>query len=247
MSNKVIRRFSDLRKRVEYFLSSSAFLREEVGVFLTSVLPLGEVVIFGGMLRELSIRGNESFKSDVDLVIDVEDLYQLERALSEFGFQRNKFGGYRIKLSHWIIDIWDFKSTWAFKKQIVQGNKLSDLCKTTFFNWDAIIYNITTAEIHAIDGYIESISNGLLDINLKKSANPIGNIVRSFRYSNYYDAKFSLKLKNYIYKNLKNYTVQDVINYEKSSYDDSVISSNRISKLLNSADIHQKIHFSHSL
>ena len=78
------------------------------------------VLLFGGMLRDLSLVGNVGFKSDIDLVIDTEEDESLDYLLKTYSAKRNKFGGYRLCLSKWKVDIWMLKSTWAFREGYVK-------------------------------------------------------------------------------------------------------------------------------
>ena len=116
MSQQTIKKYPDLKKRIGQFLSSSRCYRDEIREFIETVKPLGELVIIGGMLRDLSLSGSGGFNSDVDFVIQIDDFEKLESALSKFIWTKNKFGGYRGKTGVWFVDLGTFDSTWAFRE-----------------------------------------------------------------------------------------------------------------------------------
>ena len=240
MPPQTIKKFSDLKKRISRFLYSKSFARDEIRLFIDKIKPLGDVVIIGGMLRDLSILGNEGFKSDVDLVILTDDTEKLERTLSGFEFDKNKFGGYRIKAGKWYVDLWPFNSTWAFHNGHVAGKDFKDLCKTTFFNWDGIIYEESSGTIHAIDGYIDFIHDRVLDINLEPNPNPMGNVIKVFRYYEKYDAVLMPRLVNYVHQILKDISCKDIFLYEKKSHEWPLLDMNRVQDIYNMIESHQK-------
>ena len=239
MARQTIKKFSDLRKRVNHFLEYKAYSRDEVISFIKRIERVGEVAIFGGMLRDLSILGNEGFNSDVDLVIDTEDVNELENILLTYRCYKNKYGGYRVILGKWKVDIWTLTSTWAFRTGLVEGRTLEDLCGTTFFNWDAIIFKIGSGEFYSIEGYIDHINERFLDINLMENFNELGNVIKSLRYYEKYDAKLSSRLASYVYKILSSNSYEDLYLAEKSSHDWPLLEKERIRKIYSLLKEHQ--------
>ncbi len=97
-----VAKLSDLRKRIGRFLTEKACGRNEVHQFLAKLEPIGELAIFGDMIRDIAFTGLEGFNSDIDLVIDVEppldENEQFLLIISNYSVERNKFGGFRISL-----------------------------------------------------------------------------------------------------------------------------------------------------
>lgn len=240
MSRQVVRKVSHLRKRVDRFLSSSTYGRDDVAAFVRKLGMLGPVVLFGGILRDLSILGNEGFHSDVDLVIDTDSEQSIEKFLAPYAYQRNKFGGYRIQLGRWKLDLWRFKTTWAISKGLVEGGTFADLCRTTFFDWDGIIYEIEGGRIKSVDGYIDRINRRVLSINLKENPNPAGNVVRAFRYCEKYDAQLSPELVRYINEFVGHLTGSGICAYEKNAHERPVLSENVASQIITLLKAHEE-------
>src|SRR5690554_5107071 len=79
---------------------------------LCSALPMGNVYLFGGVLRDLALFGTRGFCSDIDLVVD-EGWDTCVPFLEHLGARKNKFGGYRLWVAGWPVDIWSAEETWA--------------------------------------------------------------------------------------------------------------------------------------
>jgi len=240
MSTRPIKSFSDLKIRIGRFLNSPAFNRKEIRSFLSKVNSIGEVAIFGGMLRDLAISGSAGFKSDVDLVIKIENKNLLEEILSEYSLEKNKFGGFRVSLGIWKVDLWDFNDTWAFKEGYVEGNSIKDLCKTTFFNWDAIAYQLETGTVYSNEGYIESIHSKVLDINLEPNPSPLGNIIKASKYFEKYDASFSPRLTKNIYRVLEEVRNDKFHQFGNEYHKRRLIDIDRLLNLSQAIENHQK-------
>jgi len=127
------------------------------------------------------LEGNEKFRSDIDLVINTDNISLLESVLAPYSPHRTAFGGYRIGLRKWVVDLWPLQWTWAIRSGYVRGDSLSDLTKTTFFNWDAIVYEIGSGAIHFAPRYVDELKNRLLSINLAVNPNPEGTAIRALR------------------------------------------------------------------
>lgn len=239
MSAQAIKSTSDLKKRIDRFFSSSLHGRGEVRHFLSSLEDLGEIALFGGMLRDMSLASISEFNSDIDIVIDAKDTLSLDVFLAKFNAQRNKFGGYRLAISKWKIDIWELDSTWAFKHGHALGKSLDDLCKTTFFDWDGIIYHLNNAKIIAVDSYLDRLHSKIIDINLCENPNPVGNIIKAIRYCEKYDAKLSAKLARYVHHQIQYLSPAQISLFERTSHDRPVLDEQQINNLFDELSKHQ--------
>ena len=97
-----------LKKRVLRFFESPK--RAEVKHLVRVLSKGGEVLVFGGLLRDIALYGGDSFNSDIDLVVDCSPamLFDFfEKAAPSA--KKNHFGGYRVKVGGWSIDVWPIK------------------------------------------------------------------------------------------------------------------------------------------
>ncbi|GGC89344.1 hypothetical protein GCM10007418_06310 [Halopseudomonas salina] len=142
---------------------------------------MGEVLVFGGLLRDVAMFGIKEFYSDVDLVVECE-----QESLDVF-FQsipnayRNKFGGYRFQIGGWDVDVWSVRETWAFKKGLVNFIDRRSLLKTTVSNWDAILYSFKSRKIFVNSGYFEELKHGKLELVLAENPSELGVLMRLLR------------------------------------------------------------------
>lgn len=156
----------NLRKRITRYLSTRIEGRAELRQFLQTItIELKDSVIFGGMIRDFGLGYARSFRSDMDIVT-TSNAAEIYRLIKSFNPVRNKFGGLRFSAAGRLFDIWSFSDTWAIKEGVVKGDKIEDLCKTTFFTLDAAIFRLKDSSLVTAPKYEEQISSRILDINL---------------------------------------------------------------------------------
>lgn len=148
---------------------------------LASIRPLGEVVVFGGLLRNAALFGLSQFRSDIDLVVSSPDEPALRDALDILRPARTAFGGYRFRVDSFQVDVWPLDGTWAFREGLVKEVSIPNLVKTTFFNWDAIAFSLDSGRLFHRESYIEDIAARMLDVVLWRNPNPLGMAARAMR------------------------------------------------------------------
>lgn len=236
----VVKDFSALKKRVCRFLSSKKFERGEVYELIELTRKVGRVAIFGGMIRDLCIGGNRFFDSDVDLVIEQQDKTNLEVILKDYKYELNSFGGYRLHLKKWQVDIWNIENTWAFKNNVVQNCGVKSLVGTTFFNWDAIIYEIDSGTIYADEKYLQNLHERYLDINMVENPNILSTLVRALRMVIKLDARLSPRLRNFLCVNMVDYSTEDIVTYEQKKYWRSTLTNDVVSDIFLKMELHKR-------
>lgn len=169
-----------LKKRITRFFETPKNI--EVRQLIIELSTLGEVIAFGGVIRDLALYGAKSFNSDIDLVVDCSaeklDTYTTS---AKKRFSRNKFGGYRIETRNWIIDLWPLKKTWAFENANIRPITREGLLLTTITNWDAVAYSFKDKKILCNENYIETLNKGELDIVLASNPNDSSVLLRTLR------------------------------------------------------------------
>lgn len=158
----------------------------------------GRIALIGGMIRDLALFGNLDFRSDIDFVIVPHDLSLFEGHMSAIGARTNRFGGYALPPGKWQIDIWPMERTWARLENHVSGWTVGDLRKITFFNCDAIVYDLTHKKMYTNPNYFDELDRKLLEINLLPNPNPEGNAVRAFRYALIKEFYWGPKLSRFV-------------------------------------------------
>lgn len=166
-----------LKKRVLRFFESPK--RLEVKNFIRILSGSGEVLVFGGLLRDIALYGGGEFNSDIDLVIDCSsevlfEFFQKRNALSG----RNHFGGYRVKVGGWSIDVWPMRETWAFASGKVEFVDRESLLSTTITNWDSVAFSFKDNSLIADRSYVDCLKRRELDIILVENPNRLGAFLR---------------------------------------------------------------------
>ena len=152
-------------------------------VFLRQVLEdrfiaFDRIAVIGGLVRDFAHEGRAGFRSDLDLVIDAP-ADRVAALAAELGATSNRFGGFGCRQGPWKIDFWALETTWARRHVPVQ--RLEDIVTCTFFDWDAIAYDLKGRRLICADNYLGRIRKRTLDINLLPNPSPMGNLVRAVR------------------------------------------------------------------
>jgi len=179
---------------------------------------IGRVLAVGGVIRDLAFYGaKERPISDIDFVVTGRPR-KLELFANRLGAKPNRFGGFALQRGGYRVDFWSLSNTWARVNHHVMVNKPKDLTKTTFFDWDAIAYDVIENEIFAISNYIDRLNRRVLDINLEMTPSVKGNLVRSLRRLVMWDAKPGRKLSLFIKHNLREFEWTDLILAERDAF-----------------------------
>ena len=198
-----------------------------ISEFLASMcaaLPTGDLYLFGGILRDLALSGRKGFTSDIDIVVDDDDWTHLVKYLRSRGVVQNRFGGFRMKVDRWPIDIWAARETWAIREGLVEYHGIESLTETTILNWDAILLNWRTKQIICSPDYFRQIRNRVMDIVLAENPNPLGAAVRAFRHLCLKDAReLTIQAARYLADAAEKYPADTIIKSEIGSYQDPII------------------------
>ena len=213
---------SSTPKDHEYVNTPTASIPEFLG-YICDVIPMGELYLFGGVLRDLALSGQKGFTSDIDLVVD-GDWAHLVRYLMAVGFTRNRFGGFRRDVDGRPVDIWNSRETWAIREGLIHYRGIESLTKTTILNWDAILMNWRTRKIICHPDYFRQIKDGEMDVVLVENPNPLGAVVRAFRHLCLKDARVvTVQAARYLGEAAWTYPAETIIRSEIASYGRSII------------------------
>lgn len=193
--------------------------------FLSDVVPDGDVYLFGGILRDVALFGPRGFTSDIDLVVE-GDWDHCVNYLVSLGGHRNKFGGFRLAVDGWPVDIWNAADTWAIRQGLVTYRSIASLTETTVLNWDAILMNWRTGAFVCREKYLEELRDRTLDVVLTANPNPLGMVVRVFRHLCSKDARrVTEAAARFLVESTTKYSYQEIVREERRSYGNSAIGS----------------------
>lgn len=190
--------------------------------FIADALPSGELYLFGGLLRDLALLGRNGFSSDIDLVVE-GSWENCVAYIQTLGARKNKFGGYRLTVAGWPVDIWNARQTWAIEQGLVPYRGIYSLTKTTVLNWDAILMNWRDRTFVHADSYLDEINSRVLDV-VEENPNPLGMAVRVFRHLCQKDArKITQSAAEYLAHCADTYSFEVIRSAEIRSHGNSVI------------------------
>lgn len=213
---------------------------------LYHAIQFTNVYVVGGFLRSIA---NNFPPRDLDIIINGDNEY-IESLFAQFNlhFTKNKFGGYKVMLDKFSVDIWSVETNWAFKENLIknyQNDIINKIAEGTFLNYDSLVFDLRSLHSN-FKNYNKCVSENNLDI-LRKGAsyrlkNPgrIGNIIRLFYIRQQTNLNFSLQLCNYILDQLKHLGYvkeEDMANYLYSE----CIKSHRFTSVADSEIIRQHL------
>lgn len=213
------------KRRLDEFLwhSSSvraatlrAHLRDLFGEF-------DDLAIVGGMARDFSRTGARGFKSDVDVVINAPTKAIADLA-SRIGATQNRFGGYGVSLQLWKIDFWALETTWAHTHDHVRVRCTKDIVDTTFFNTDAILYDLSCRKIYYKENYFDDLYTNRIEINLKPNPSPLGNLLRAVRRIIHWHSEPGEQLTEFVSDQIGHYRLDEMKHVEFHAFGNSVLS-----------------------
>lgn len=178
----------------------------------------GDLLLFGGAVREYLDHGFKKLPRDFDIVVKTDNII-LDDYLYDIPYVKNRYGGYKICTEDVQLDVWTLPSTWAFREQKVQAATEENLTKTVFLNYDAVVYNLCTGHLYA-EGYNQAIEDKTLDIVLSDNPYPGLNILRAFVFRRKKKLSFSAQLRNYIlnWVDTNDNYIYDLLSIQKKHY-----------------------------
>lgn len=212
-----------LKRRVEDYLwrDKSKTVLALRQVLLEEFGDFEKVSIFGGMIRDIARNGKRGFRSDVDIVIDAP-AQQVKELANMLAAKPNLFGGFGYVSSRWKIDFWALETTWAHRHGHIRATSVDDLMEGTFFDWDAVHYDIKRRQLHSQSGYLDKIRSRTLGVNLITTPSAVGNAVRAVRRVLLWDLKASQSLVDFVDQVVSDEGIQALSHYEKRKYQGSV-------------------------
>ena len=220
----VAKNASDLARRVARFLKREASVDRSLSLLLRDMSEC-HAYLFGGIIRDIAfdgIRKRDGVASDIDVVCGVRSNavdHLVKRCTGCRDVKRNRFGGYRVSTDHWKVDVWDIRSTWAFRTGQLSYQSPESILGTTITNWESILFRLDGARVVCDDGYFQDIANGYLDVVLKANPNPLGMYVRIIRaHAEGRVLRLSEQAADLLRLAMSIHSFEDISSYEKGHY-----------------------------
>jgi hypothetical protein len=209
-----------LRKRLRRLLGNSR--QKDPMEISRIVLPLlqdvGSLGLIGGAVRDVARFGVDKFKSDLDFVLYDGNLPRFRSLMDKLNGKPNRFGGYALRFERLRVDIWALEDTWARTAGLRPVHNLRDLLDCTFFDWDAIIFDVKSGKIIFKPGYFSSLESRILDINLEENPNPTGSLVRALRRGALWGVGFGPRLTSFAKRQLDRECWENLVDIDSRAF-----------------------------
>ena len=193
-----------------------------------------EPIVFGGVLRDLVLDGDEAKPKDIDVVIRNRMMPDLRAELAPYIVRETRFGGLQTMIRGIRFDIWPLYRTWAFKNSSLKAS-IANLVKTTFLNIEAI------AAIPSVDGgtltvtengFVSAVNQRRLDINFWDNPYPSLAATRSLIMARRLRFTMSPDLVKYIVEVIRSRGIETLVTAQSEHYGRVQMQSSEIEKYL---------------
>lgn len=175
------------------------------------------VAVIGGMVRDIARAGRRGFNSDVDIVIGAP-CQSVSDLAARLGATANRFGGFSYDGASWKIDFWAIGSTWAVREGHADVCEFEDVTRCTFFDCDAILYDLKTKKIHCDVEYLVRLQRGQIELNLDATPSVSGNLLRAIRRILLWDVDPGPRLAAFIDAHLTDEAFDEIERKDRASY-----------------------------
>lgn len=234
MSTSLAKNRKLLEHRVARLLASRG------GEIEAGVLPfltcLGRPALVGGAIRDLARGGRKAFSSDLDFVILSGSHHRFAEQMSAAKAVANKFGGYRLQLLHWQVDVWHIHDTWARTNGHRSVEQPEDLLECTFFDWDSVLFDVMRRRVIMHDDYLDRMHSNVLDIRLEANPNPRGALIRALRRAALWNVRFGPRLSEFARRQMSSAQWADLVRVDSRAFKNPVLRS------LQSVDVQRALH-----
>lgn len=179
----------------KYYLYSK--LDEDVKDFLRFVSSRTDVYIFSGIIRDYFLNNNSI--RDLDIVLGEElDFELLSKYLfPNIVFSRNSFGGFKINVNGFRIDLWTINNTWGIITERKSATKHS-LINSAFFNFSSILFDLKQEEFYCDEIFIAFLNERIIDVVYEKNPNIPLCIINALYFKDKLSIPLSSRLKRWI-------------------------------------------------
>ena len=159
-----------------------------INILFQDLLSKGNVFLIGGIVRDFIETKKIIKPRDIDIIVDLdEDI--LNKTISMYKHEKNRFRGYKLYIDSIEVDIWAITETWAFKEEKLDSDT-ANISDTVFLNVDSVVYDFKNNTFHR-KRYNEFIETKTLDIVLRENPCLELNLLRALVFMDRYKAKLS--------------------------------------------------------
>jgi len=236
----------DLRTRLGRFIGSES---KRYHPHLYSVLEEirnNEYPAFlcGGAVRDILL-SNNSVPRDLDIIMGYVSGEKLAALFSSKVKGKTSFGGLKLQVKDWSIDMWPLQDIWAFKEGRVAGNGFSDYPKITFLDIDAIAIQLFCKKrqkrVIYSNGFFKAIATRTIEINFKENPAPATCIVRALQTANKFKFSIGPKLARYMVDYVSQMEIEELAEIYQHRYINAHISVEKLHNCMKSIEVQLRV------
>lgn len=222
-----------LQQRLDEFLTTDVSGREAMREVIRHFGQCEcQSYLFGGLLRDLMVKGKTARPRDVDVVVAGSSSTALEELFRPYLDRKTRFGGLHLKNKDWMFDVWPLEETWAFKHGSFKEVSFSELPRTAFLNVEAVVAELSvtpgaTRKIYTL-GFFEGITNKTIELNYEENPFPALCVVRSLVIATDLSFQIGPVLADYILRHMSLISVSRLMEAQIYHYGITKLSPNAI-------------------
>lgn len=235
MDNKLIDIEKDIKLKKDSFRNYlEDRFNDEILDFIGKLEKHTSLYLFSGIIRDFFVAPDNAFR-DIDLVYDGVDDVDIESLFLKYKYEKNSFGGYKIHIGDYIVDIWNLNETWGLKngQLILKFNRIHKLPETTFFNFSSIVYSLNENEFIIGKPFLKFLKKKEIDLVLEENPYPELCIVNTIYYQRKLNLKLSRKLKKYVLNKKEEIQMSDLQNIQIKHFNTILFTENDIRLFFN--------------
>lgn len=130
---------------------------DAVAALLKSCNEVGEAFLFGGIVRD-AVLGFGGVFGDIDIFVSGPLDADFASGLSRYS-RRTNFGGLRLVVGKFDIDIWELPQSYAFRIEKGRAISIPSLLDTVCFSSDAVAVSLLDSKIITTSKFRETVRN----------------------------------------------------------------------------------------
>lgn len=222
----------ELISRLRQFLRTPTIAASRLPWLVERITNNGwPAVFFGGLLRDLSVQGDQIRPRDFDIVVSGPSNDELYSAFRAVTIRRTRFGGLVLDLGPFRADVWSLQSTWAFQTDAFTNHSLYTLPRTTFLNVEAIAVDLTCQRIFDA-GFLKAIAMREMEVNFEPNPFPELCVVRSLVTAANLSFSLGKNLVHYLLYWSSQFGMADLLSAQLSHYGRIVLPARQIENSL---------------
>lgn len=231
---------SRIERRLRRFVLEKRVSNPKLVDLIGNVAAASEsCAVFGGVPRR-HVRGDhldENF--DIDIVVQAEERDVIEHLVEGTSPRKTRFGGWRFDVEGDAVDLWFVEDTWAFRKHQVEFSEFRDVLRTTFFSWDALLFDLKTLQLVAEDRVLAELREGILDVNLDGVLSDAHALIGTYRRVVFDHARLTSRLQAAVLRVYARCDIQEIASL--CSAQQSVhLSFSQLSEFMSDLKLHYK-------